>query len=113
MTNQVVDMGLLTQTAEPAARSSASRRSTSSPTGATSRSRTSRPARRPGLTPHVPKPQRGPSVREGFFRKDEFRYDAAERRLCLPGRADADADTASAGLRELTEDRLRQREPAC
>ena len=28
-----------------------------------------------GLTPHVPKPQRGPAVRNGFFRKDEFRYD--------------------------------------
>jgi hypothetical protein len=25
--------------------------------------------------PHVPKPQRGSAVREGFFRKDEFRYD--------------------------------------
>jgi hypothetical protein len=28
-----------------------------------------------GVTPHVPKPQRGSSVREGFFRKDEFCYD--------------------------------------
>ncbi len=28
-----------------------------------------------GLTPHVPKPQRGSSVRNGFFRKDEFQYD--------------------------------------
>ena len=28
------------------------------------------------MTPYVPRPQRGPSVREGFFRKDEFRYDA-------------------------------------
>jgi hypothetical protein len=28
-----------------------------------------------GMTPHVPKPQRGSSVRKGFFRKDEFRYD--------------------------------------
>jgi hypothetical protein len=27
------------------------------------------------MTPHVPKPQRGSSVRNGFFRKDEFRYD--------------------------------------
>jgi hypothetical protein len=26
-----------------------------------------------GLTPHVPKPQRGSSVRNGLFRKDEFR----------------------------------------
>ena len=28
-----------------------------------------------GMTPYVPKPQRGSSVREGFFAKDEFRYD--------------------------------------
>ncbi len=28
-----------------------------------------------GLTPHVPRPQRGPAVRNGFFRKDEFHYD--------------------------------------
>ena len=28
-----------------------------------------------GLTPFVPKPQRGSSVRKGFFRKDEFHYD--------------------------------------
>jgi transposase len=27
------------------------------------------------LMPHVPKPQRGSSVRNGLFRKDEFRYD--------------------------------------
>ena len=31
-----------------------------------------------GMTPYVPKPQRGSAVREGFFAKDEFRYDPAE-----------------------------------
>ena len=31
---------------------------------------------RAGCIPHVPRPQRGSSVREGLFRKDEFRYDA-------------------------------------
>lgn len=30
-----------------------------------------------GAPPHVPKPQRGPAVRKGFFSKDEFRYDPA------------------------------------
>jgi hypothetical protein len=29
-----------------------------------------------GITPYVPKPQRGSSVSNGFPRKDEFRYDA-------------------------------------
>ena len=39
-----------------------------------------------GCIPHVPKPQRGLSVREGFFRKDEFRYDAArDAYLCPAG----------------------------
>jgi IS5 family transposase len=28
-----------------------------------------------GMAPYVPRPQRGPSVRAGFFRKDEFKYD--------------------------------------
>jgi len=30
------------------------------------------------MTPYVPKPRRGPAVRQGFFAKDEFRYDPAE-----------------------------------
>ena len=29
-----------------------------------------------GIVPYVPRPQRGPSVKAGLFRKDEFRYDA-------------------------------------
>jgi hypothetical protein len=39
-----------------------------------------------GLTPHVPKPQRGAAVANGFFRKDEFRYDAAQDAYVCPGR---------------------------
>lgn len=30
------------------------------------------------MTPYVPEPQRGSAVREGFFAKDEFRYNPAE-----------------------------------
>jgi transposase len=29
-----------------------------------------------GIVPYVPRPQRGPSVKAGYFRKDEFSYDA-------------------------------------
>ena len=58
VTNQVVDMGLLTQTAEPI------------------KIEDLEACEKAGSIPHVPKPQRGSSVREGFFRKDEFRYDA-------------------------------------
>jgi hypothetical protein len=39
---------------------------------------------RVGCIPHVPRPQRGSSVREGFFRKDEFRYDAGRDAYVCP-----------------------------
>ena len=40
-----------------------------------------------GIVPHVPRPQRGAAVREGLFRKDEFRYDAtSDTYLCPAGR---------------------------
>ena len=32
----------------------------------------------------MPKPQRGPAVREGFFRKDEFHYDAEQDAYICP-----------------------------
>ena len=39
-----------------------------------------------GIDPYVPRPQRGPSVREGLFRKDEFRYDpVSDSFLCPAG----------------------------
>jgi hypothetical protein len=38
-----------------------------------------------GLTPYVPKPQRGSSVSNGFFRKDEFRYDPEKDEYICPG----------------------------
>ena len=77
VTNQVVDMGLLTQTVEPASRAP--------------RSRDDRRRRRPRLlqerghrglregrlrSPRSQAAARCPSVREGLFRKDEFLYDA-------------------------------------
>jgi hypothetical protein len=47
-----------------------------------------------GLTPHVPKPQRGAAVANGFFRKDEFRYDAAQDAYVCPGRHDPPGSVA-------------------
>ena len=39
-----------------------------------------------GITPYVPRPQRGPSVKEGLFRKDEFSYDAdSDSYVCPAG----------------------------
>ena len=37
-----------------------------------------------GMTPYVTKPQRGSSVSNGFFRKDEFRYDAERDAFICP-----------------------------
>ncbi len=37
-----------------------------------------------GLSPHIPRPQRGYAVRNGLFRKDEFRYDAERDAFLQP-----------------------------
>ena len=37
-----------------------------------------------GIVPYVPRPQRGPSVKAGYFRKDEFQYDAGSDRYVCP-----------------------------
>ena len=37
-----------------------------------------------GIDPYVPRPQRGPSVKAGLFRKDEFRYDPDSDTLLCP-----------------------------
>jgi hypothetical protein len=36
------------------------------------------------MVPYVPRPQRGPSVKAGLFRKDEFRYDAVSDSYVCP-----------------------------
>jgi len=38
-----------------------------------------------GMEPYVPRPQRGPSVRAGLFRKDEFAYDPETDTVICPG----------------------------
>ena len=39
-----------------------------------------------GMEPYVPRPQRGPSVRGGFYRKDEFSYEpSTDSFLCPAG----------------------------
>ena len=83
VTNQVVDIGLLAQTAVPPARFWTSRRSTSSPIAATSnrghrglREGRLHPARSQTATPLL--------GREGFFRKDEFRYDSGRDAYVCP-----------------------------
>src|SRR6202046_172072 len=84
VTNQVVDMGLLTQTAEPAREildvetiDVVADRGYFQVEGVEA-------CEKAGCIPHVPRPQRGSSVREGFLRKDEFRYDAGRDAYVCP-----------------------------
>ena len=75
VTNQVVDMGLLTQTAEPARVILDVEQIDVVADRGYFKIEDIEACEKAGITPHVPKPQRGSSVREGYFRKDEFRYD--------------------------------------
>ena len=53
------------------------------------------------MTPYVPKPQRGSSVSNGFFRKDEFRYDADRDAFICPA-GQVLSTRYESKLRELT-----------
>ena len=75
VTNQVVDMGLLKETAEPARAILDVETIDVVADRGYFKSEDIEACEKAGCVPYVPKPQRGSSVREGFFRKDEFRYD--------------------------------------
>ena len=69
-------MGLLTETSSRPAKSWGSRRSDVVADRGYFKIEDIEACEQAGCVPHVAKPQRGSSVREGLFRKDEFRYDA-------------------------------------
>ena len=75
VTNQVVDMGLLNETAESARAILDVENIDVVADRGYFKIEDIEACEKAGLTPYVPKPQRGSSVRNGFFRKDEFRYD--------------------------------------
>ena len=77
VTNQVVDMGLLARTAGPAREILDVDRIDVVADRGYFKAEDIEACEQAGMTPHVPKPRRGPAVRKGFFGKDEFRYDAA------------------------------------
>src|SRR5208282_6453438 len=74
VTNQVVDMGLLTQTAEPARDILGVETIDLVADRGYFKNEDIEACEKAGCIPHVPKPQRGSSVRERFFRKDEFSF---------------------------------------
>src|SRR4051794_14253611 len=86
VTNQVVDMGLLAQTAEPAKEVLGVERIAVVADRGYFKIEDIEACEKAGIDPYVPRPQRGPSVRAGLFRKDEFSYDpAGDSFLCPAG----------------------------
>jgi hypothetical protein len=84
VTNQVVDMGLLTQTAEPARAILEVETIDVVADRGYFKIEDIAACEKAGMTPYVPKPQRGSSVSNGFFRKDEFCYDAGRDAYICP-----------------------------
>jgi Transposase DDE domain/Transposase domain (DUF772) len=84
VTNQVVDMGLLTQTAKPAKEALGVEAIAVVADRGYFKIEDIEACENAGIEPYVPRPQRGPAVKAGLFRKDEFRYDAASDRYVCP-----------------------------
>ena len=86
VTNQVVDMGLLTQTAAPAKEVLGVEKIAVVADRGYFKIEDIEACEAAGIEPYVPRPQRGPSVKAGLFRKDEFSYDpASDSFLCPAG----------------------------
>ena len=87
VTNPVVDMGLLTETSEPAREILGVETIDVVADRGYFKIEDIEACEQAGCVPHVAKPQRGSSVREGLFRKDEFRYDAGlDAYVCPAGK---------------------------
>ena len=84
VTNQVLDMGLLTETAEPAKEILGVETIDVVADKGYFKIEDIEACEKAGMVPYVPRPQRGPSVREGLFRKDEFKYDAETDSMICP-----------------------------
>jgi transposase len=84
VTNQVVDMGLLTETAEPAKDILGVETIDVVADKGYFKIEDIEACEKAGIVPYVPRPQRGPSVREGLFRKDEFKYQAETDSMICP-----------------------------
>jgi IS5 family transposase len=85
VTNQVLDLGLLTQTAEPAKEILGVERIAVVADRGYFKIDDIDACEKAGMDPYVPRPQRGASVRAGLFRKDEFRYDPESDTILCPG----------------------------
>jgi hypothetical protein len=84
VTNQVIDMGLLTETAATAKQVLGVERIAATADKGYFKIEDIEACEAAGIDAYVPRPQRGPSVRAGLFRKDEFRYDPDSDTLLCP-----------------------------
>ena len=84
VTNQVVDMGLLTQTAQPAKEVLGVERIAVVADRGYFKVEDVEACEKAGMEPYVPRPQRGPSVNAGYYRKDEFKYEAETDSMICP-----------------------------
>ncbi|MBV8523465.1 MAG: IS1182 family transposase [Acetobacteraceae bacterium] len=84
VTSQVVDMGLLTETAEPAKEILGVDTIDVVADKGYFKIEDIEACEKAGMAPYVPRPQRGPSVRAGLFRKHEFEYDAETDSMICP-----------------------------
>jgi len=85
VTNQVLDMGLLTETAEPAKQILDVEQIAVVADRGYFKIEDIEACEKAGMEPYVPRPQRGPSVRAGLFRKEEFAYDPETDTVICPG----------------------------
>jgi hypothetical protein len=100
VSNHVVDMGLLTETAEPAREILDAENIAVVADKGYFKIEDIEACEKAGMTPYVPKPQRGPAVEKGLFRKDEFRYDAERDVYVCPAGAELSRNHEST-LRDL------------
>jgi transposase len=100
VTNQVLDMGLLTETAEPAKEILGVETIDVVTDKGYFKIEDIEACEKAGMEPYVPRPQRGPSVRAGFFRKDEFKYDPETDSFTCPA-GQRLTPYASSALRQL------------
>jgi len=83
--SQVVDMGLLAPTAKAAMEALGVERIEAVADRGTFKIEDIEACETAGVTAYVPKPVRGPAVREGYFAKEAFRFDPASDTFTCPG----------------------------
>src|SRR5215472_1342094 len=103
VTNQVVDMGLLTPTAEPAKAAMGVETIAVVADRGYFKIEDIEACEKAGMEPYVPRPQRGPAVRGGFYRKDEFSYElSTDSFLCPAGqRLEVYSSSLLRGLKKI------------